>query len=395
MSEISATTSSLPMAPLLALSSAYFMVGTCSLCVIGLVLPISENLNISPPDVAWLVTVFALTFAVAAPLGQILFSRLARVRILCGGLFLMAGGMALAAFAPDYETLFISRAILGVGAALVSPMCSALGAGMVAPHQQGRAMAIVFGGLTVATVVGVPLSAWLGSQIGWRTVMAIIAVTAMVSMSAILVLVRDRSAGAASGIGHLIAALTERRSSLAILATFLQMASLFCTYALIAPYMVYKFEINPDEVFLMLLIYGSFGVLGNVFAGRFSDRFGPDRVIIVSIIATTLAFLAMLITGSALWIGLAILCIWAVTGMIFHTPQQQRIVSISVDQRSLLLALNASALYLGMSLGAGISRTASIHWGYDSLPALSAGVMMLCGLVFFASTRSLKAVPAR
>jgi MFS transporter, DHA1 family, inner membrane transport protein len=378
------------MAALLALGSAYFMVGTGSLCVIGLVLPISDNLQVSPPDVAWLVTVFALTFALSAPTGQILFSRFARVKILCGGLILMALAMLLAGLSDDYATLFVSRALLGIGAALVSPMCSAIGSGLVPLSQQGRAMAIVFGGLTVSTVVGVPLSAWAGNIIGWRAVMILIAGLAMVALIVVLVFVRDRSAGTQVSFGHLFSAITQKKSGLTVLTTLLQMAAMLSTYALIAPYMVHKFDVAPDDVFILLFVYGGCGILGNIIAGRLSDRMGPDKVIWLGLAGSILTFLILLVIGPSMVIGLAVLCVWSVTGMIFHTPQQQRIVAIAGEQRSLLLALNASALYLGMSFGSWMSRQASVEWGYESLPAFSAALMVLCALVFFASQKSLK-----
>jgi len=380
-----------PMAALLALSSAYFAVGTASLCVIGIVIPISADLKVSVPDVAYLVTVFALTFAVAAPTGQILFHRIARVKLLCGGLALMVAGLVMGAMAPNYTVLFLSRAVMGLGGAFISPMCSAIGAGMVPLSQQGRAMGIVFGGLTVSTVIGVPLSAYLGNVIGWRAVMIIVGAMSMVSMASIIIFVRDRGVGGTTTFKHLFDSLTEGRSALAVFTTLLQMASMFCTYALIAPYMVQKFAIEPENVFIMLLAYGSFGIIGNIIAGRLSDRWSPNKVILLSVSGVSAAFLILLLVGPYPWMGFAAMCLWAVFGMMFHAPQQQRIANISVAQRSLLLALNASALYMGMSAGSWISRTMSVHYGYEILPAVSFAVMGLCALMFYGSMRKMTA----
>ncbi|MBT3788089.1 MAG: MFS transporter [Alphaproteobacteria bacterium] len=237
------------------------------------------------------------------------------------------------------------------------------------------------------------MSGFLGSAVGWRTVMALIALLALVSLMTILLFVRDRSVGSATSPAHLLSALTGKRSGLVIFTTFLQMASLFCTYALFAPFVIHKFGIAADQVFLLLLVFGTCGVFGNILAGRLSDRFGVDRIILISLIGSIIAFLLVLVAGASLVTGFFILCFWAIMSMIFHTPQQQRIANISVEQRSLLLALNAAAVYLGMSVGSWVSRTASVYWGYESLPALSAAVMALCTVVFLTSVRVLKTEP--
>ena len=154
---------------LVSLSSAYFMVGTSSLSVIALTWQISDGLEVPPADIAFLVTVFALAFAIAAPLTQVFFSGFARIKILCTGLGLLALALILGAASTSYEMLFISRGLMGLSAAAISPMCSAIGAGMVPPEQQGRAMGIVFAGLTFASVLGTPISAYLGTLMSWRS----------------------------------------------------------------------------------------------------------------------------------------------------------------------------------------------------------------------------------
>jgi MFS transporter, DHA1 family, inner membrane transport protein len=371
-----------PLWALASMSTAYFMVGTSSLSVIGLTYEISDGLQVSPADIAFLITVFALTFAIAAPLTQVFLYRLPRIAILSMGLIIMAGALVMGAFATSYEMLFLSRGIMGLGAASVSPMCSAIGAGLATPEQQGRAMGIVFAGLTVASVMGTPLTAYLGTLIGWRNVLLLLSLCCLLSMTAVLLLVPDRKPGAESSLRHLMSALVGRRSSSAILMTFLQMTSIFCTYALIAPYMTDKFSMPENMIAVVLLIYGVNGVLGNVFAGRLGDRFGPDKIILISLLGLTAGLLILQFVEPVFLLALIGISCWAFSGMMFHSPQQQRIANIDPAQRSLLLALNASALYLGISVGSWISNFSYVEFGHEVLPLVSLGVLSICTIPF-------------
>src|SRR5690606_36466916 len=131
-----------PLWALISLSTAYFIVGTSSLSVIALTWQISGDLDVPPTDIAYLMTVFAITFAFSAPLMQVFFSRFSRFTILSVALVILAGSLVRSALSPNFWTLFAARALMGFGAAAISPMCSAIGAGLSAPEQQGRAIGI-------------------------------------------------------------------------------------------------------------------------------------------------------------------------------------------------------------------------------------------------------------
>jgi len=367
-----------PWGGLLPLAFAYFMVGTTSLCVIGLVPVISADLGIAAPDVAILVTVFALTFAIVAPTGQIVLKRFSRGQILLLGLALLAIGMAASAAAPNYEILFASRIILGVGGALVSPMCSAIGAEMTPPQSQGKAMSVVFSGLAFATVLGVPMTAYLGTVVGWRASMALIGVLALISFVIVLVKVRDSKFGSSTTFEHIFSLMFQRRPGLAVLSALIQMAAMFCTYALIAPYLITRYGISTELVSFYLMLYGICGIIGNVFVGRISDRFGPTKTILLSCVGSIVGILFVWGVGTTATLALIGMCIWSAFGMMFHAPQQHRIANMSVDHRGLMMALNAAALYLGMSLGAWASRAVFIEMGYEFLPLASIAGLLLC-----------------
>jgi len=372
---------------LLSLAGAYFTVGTASLLVVALSAPLSEDLRVSPAAVANLLTVFALTFAVTAPLAQVLLGRLQRRILLMIGLGVLGAATALGALAEDYRQLFGLRIAAGAGAALVGPMASAIGAGLVRQEQQGRALALVFGGMMLATVMGVPLAAWLGERLGWESVFLIVGATGLAAAVAVALLVHDRSQGAPVTLAGLARILTARRTGLSVATTLVQMAAQFSTYALIVPFAMERMGGSPQWVVAILFAFGAGGLVGNVVAGSMADRMGADRTIGISFAGLALAFGSLLIAPAYPWIALAIAILWAVMGTMFQAPQHKRLVGLNPDARGLLLACNASALYIGMAAGSFLAGAAYESFGIGVLPAVSLVLTMAGAWVFGVARR--------
>lgn len=379
-----------PVGALLALAFAYFILGTGSLAVVGLVQSMAQALVVSPAAVANLVTVFALAFAVTAPLAQVALGRLPRRTLLLTGLTIMSIAAAVGALASTYWLLLASRVAAGAGAALVGPMASAIGAGLVPPERQGRALAIVFGGMTLAVVLAVPLSAWLGDLIGWRAVLGILAVLGFVAMGGVALRVQDRNRGIPVDLRALLAVVTQRRAGLSVATTLLQMAAQFATYALITPYLSDEAGVGGGAMVGVLLCYGVGGIAGSILSGSFPDRLGADRTVLMSLAVLAATFAALVLLPLSIPVLLPLLLIWAVAGTLFQAPQQKRLVDIDPSRRSLLLATNASALYLGMSLGAFLAGVVHHAAGPAALPVTSLGLMLLAGATFTLSREKRK-----
>jgi len=379
-----------PLGALLALAFAYFVLGTGSLAAVGLVQSMGVSLAVSPAAVANLVTVFALAFALTAPLAQVVLGRFPRRTLLLAGLAIMSVAAVAGAIASSYWIVLVSRIAAGVGAALVGPMASAIGAGLVPPQRQGRALSIVFGGMTLAVVLAVPLSAWLGALIGWRAVFGGLAILGFVAMAGVAVQVHDRNRGAPVDLRALLGVVTHRRAGLSIATTLLQMAAQFATYALITPYLSDQVGVGPTAMVTVLLCYGVGGIVGNLLAGGLADRLGADRTVLTSLTILASTFAALLLAPMPIAVALPILALWAVAGTLFQAPQQKRLVDIDPARRGLLLASNASALYLGMSLGAFLSGIVHHAAGSAALPLASLGLILLAGIAFALSRERAK-----
>ena len=373
---------------LLSLSLAYFTLGVGSLAMIGLVQPMGRDLDASPAAIANLVSVYALAFALWAPASQVLLGHLPRRTVLLWGLAILSAASALGAFLDNYWAILATRVAMGLGGAMVGPMASAIGAGLVPPGQQGRALALVFSGMMLATVLGVPASAWLGALLGWRAVFLLIALAGVAAAVAVHRLVADRSAGVRIGPGALLKVLRARRSGLSVATTLLQMAAQFATYALIAPFLTERMGASPDWIAPMLLVFGVGGIAGNILAGRLSDRIGADRTVGVSLWSVALVFAVLAVAPAAIGIALPLMLLWAVAGTLFQAPQQQRLVQIDPAARGLLLASNAAALYLGMAAGSFLAGVTHHALGASALPLVSVALLGAAWWAFQASRAS-------
>ena len=336
-----------------ALGASYFLFGTASLAVIGLLEAMASAWQVTPARIAELVAVHSLTFAVAAPLLQVLFGHRPRRELISGGLLLLGLGALATVMAPDWSAGLAARVLMALGAAAIGPAASAQGAALVEPSRQAGALATIFAGMTLAIVLGTPLAVWLGHVGSWRTIFMLLAIGAPLLG---LMLWRALGAGTAgpriAGSGFL-RVLERPATAWALLMMLLLMAGQFCAYTLLVPLMTQRFGLASGDMTTLLMLFGLGGVIGNLLAGRFGSRLGPVRLIRFSMLGLTLAFAGLMLAPALPLPGVLLMMLWSVCGLLFAAPQQQRLIQLVPPAlRSLALAANASAMYLGMSLGA-------------------------------------------
>ena len=308
---------------LAALSLAYFTMGTASIAVVGLVHDIAADLGVSKPEVAVLITVFALTFALAAPLLQVAAGSLPRRTLLLGGLVVMASGCALSAVAPSYGGVVAARVLMALGAAAVGPVASGLGAGLVPPERQGHALAVVFGGMTLASVLGLPLTAWLGALWGWRAMFVGLALMGLANAVSIALLVQDRRTAPGITLASLGQVFRQRAAAWSLGMSVCHMAAQFALFALVAPFLQERFGVPPARLSLALLVGGMSGVAGNLLAGWLGNRLGAPRSLQLALGGMTCASLALLLLPGLPLLGMAAYGGWSLSGMLFFAPRSK------------------------------------------------------------------------
>ena len=343
--------------------------------VAGILPAIASGLGTSVAVAGQLVTIYGLALAIGAPLLAMATGRIERRPLMLGGLGVLVLACLVGAFATNFTMLALSRALAGVGAALFTPNAAALAAQLAPPERRGRAIALVFAGFSLASVVGVPLGTCVGGEFGWRSAFVLVAALALL---AIILLAKTLPRGVP-------VAVVARRSwfrlfrqlapMLAVTATALNMAGQYALFTYIAALLAQLHGIGPTGLSALLVWFGVAGVLGNAMAGRLVDRVGAARVATFGIGVLLTAFMIMAYSGVTLLLTIVAMGLWGGAAFAISSAQQVRVVNQDPRLASATLALNTSALYVGQAGGAMLGGIAISLVGLQSVQWT--GVMLL------------------
>lgn len=365
------------------LSLAYFVQAVGALSVVGSLEAISTAWALSSAQSALLITVFGITFALAAPLLQMTLGHLRRRAQVLLGLSIFSAAALLFAAAPDYQTLLASRVLMGLGAGFIGPVLGALGSNLVTREQQGSAIAIVLLGLSVAGLAGMPISAWIAHEFGARSLFFGIGASGLLIAAMIFIWVPDRVAGQRAAPADVLALLTGATSLSAFLVVFFVTTGVFATYAFLAPIIGNDFHGSAGDITLALTVLGVAGVLGNLLVTRLALRVSAERLLVIGIGLLALDLLGLAAMPRQLGGLLLALVIWALATDIVWPSQQRRIVELMPEQRGIALALTASFMFAGIGTGSAVAAWLYPRVGYTGL--LLASLLFL--LLAFVSLR--------
>jgi predicted MFS family arabinose efflux permease len=345
-----AESQTLPPGLLPALSMANFAVGMGAFVAVGILTPVAQGFGLTAPQAGWVMTVYALVYAVTSPLLVALTGGIDRRAVLLAGMGLFGLGALGCALAPSFGALLAARAVMALGGGVVTPVGAAVVAGLVAPAERGRALATVFGGLTLAQVVGVPAGAWLGYRFGWPVAFAVVAVLCTGAVAVLAVRVPGAINVPRVGLAALGQVLRSGWRMGAVAFTALFLGGIWCVYAYFAPLIEARFGAG-NTVSLMLVIFGLGAVAGNWLGGRLTDRVGSNRTLLM--LCAAQAVLLPLVAGLVLPLpAMAVLAaVWSVCGWSFMAAQQARLAGMDGPRAPILLALNAAAIYVAAAIG--------------------------------------------
>lgn len=272
------------------LSLAAFAIGTETFMIGGLLPRIAGDLGVSAAICGQLVTIFSLTYAVAAPVLATAFGNAGRKPLLVSALTVFALANLLAAAAPSYTALAGARVLLALAAATFMPAAYAVSVSIVGPDKRARALAIVAGGLTVAVALGAPIGSAIATWGSWRATFVIVAAFAFLAVGGLVVgLERDLPVTRLS-LGQRLSVL-RRPAILATLATMTAaLAAGFVMFVYMAPLFAASTHLGQGGVTAALFAGGIGGAIGNGVGGQLADRFGPARVMSVLLACLTLNF---------------------------------------------------------------------------------------------------------
>ncbi|NMH99616.1 MFS transporter [Pseudonocardia acidicola] len=375
------------------LAAGAFAVGTSGYVVSGVLPEVAGELGVSPTSAGQLVTVFAIAYAVSAPLLAAATGRWERRRLLVVALLVGALGNALAALAPNYPLLMGARVVSALGAAVYTPAATLVATELSPPERRGRAVAIVFGGLTFALILGVPTGSLLGASLGYQGVFALVAAASLVAAVAVRLAVPTVAAPPVVSLRERFAVAADRRVLTVLSMTVLAVLAAMSVFTFITSLLDAAAGVRGVTVSLLLLVYGLGAATGNALGGRLTDRFGSRRPLVVIFVGFVLVLATLPLTATTVAGAAVALFVWGMFTWSVNPPIQNWLIELAPVNSGLLLSLNASAIYLGAGLSGVFGGLIISRSGVLVLPPLAA-VLGVAALALLVSAARRRPVPA-
>ena len=353
---------------LLALTLSAFAIGTTEFVIVGLLPTVAADLGIGLPSAGLLVSLYALGVAVGAPVLTALTGRVPRKALLLGLMALFTTGNLLAWQAPSYETLVAARVLTGLAHGVFFSIGSTIATGLVPKEKAASAIAIMFTGLTVALVTGVPLGTFIGQHVGWRETFLAVSGLGVIALigSAIFVPNNIRHTPPASLLQQ-VKVLGEPRLLLVYAKTAIGYGGSFIPFTFLAPILTDISGFSQGAVGGVMLVYGVSVAAGNIWGGRLADRMGPIPALKIIFGLLALVLLALSFTAHYKWLALLTVLAWGavafgnVPGLqVYVVRQAERYAPNAVDVAS---GLNIAAFNVGIAFAAWAGGLVVTHLG--------------------------------
>jgi DHA1 family inner membrane transport protein len=371
---------------LYALTAGAFGIGVTEFVIMGLLLEVSADLGISIAAAGLLISGYALGVVLGAPLLTAATAGMARKRVLLGLMVIFTIGNAACALAPSYGVLMAARVLTAFAHGTFFGVGSVVATGLVAPERRASAIAIMFTGLTIANILGVPFGTWLGQHFGWRATFWAVTLIGVVALAVIALMIpRDEGAQEASDWRADLRAMARGPVLLGLATTTLGFGGVFAVFTYIAPMLTRMAGFSDAAVSPILLVFGGGLVLGNLLGGKLADR-NLGRTVMGTLVALALVLGLMTFAlhsqiGAILFVGLL-----GATGFATVAPLQMWVLQRAEGAgQSLASSLNIAAFNLGNALGASVGGVVIDHGpGLWAVP-LAAALMPVAAVALAAS----------
>jgi len=339
------------------LALGMFALGTDAFIVAGVLPVIARETGVTEGLVGQLITVFSLTYGLGAPVLAALTAHWPQNRVLMSALGLLGLANLASALSPSFPLLLLTRVLAGCFAAIYTPLAFAVGIELAPPAKRGQALALVVSGLNVATVLGAPLGTWIGEHFGWRLSFTLVAGLAGVALLFLMFFRLPTSATLAPlSLKERLSPITHPRVVLALLPALLWNVGVYIMYPYIA--LLLQQQIHLSDVSVLLACFGLGIVLANWMSGRLSARFSPNLLVVVFLVTLIVIQLVLPLVTTTISSGAIMLLLWGMSFALLFIPQQQRLLTMAPEHANVILALNNSALYLGIAGGAAVGGLA-------------------------------------
>ena len=369
---------------ILLLALGTFALGTDAFVIAGVLPAIGRDLGVSVDTAGLLVAVFSLTYGLGAPFLSAFTGNIDRRKLLLGALLIFTIANVMSALSPNFTLLLLTRILAGCCAALYSPTAYTVAVTLAPPNKRGQALATVIAGLTVSTVLGVPLGTWVGQNLNWRMTFGLVAILGGLAVTILFLAgLPQIPKSAVISLRTRLAPIANLRILLALLPVFLWSIGAFTIYTYVTPFLQQTTHVQTTDG--LLLVYGLGAIIGSWGGGYLTDKLSSVRPIFIGLIVLIIILASLPWAASSVVGASIILFIWGMAGWSIFPPQQNRLLTLFPESSNVILALNNSALYLGTAAGATLGGFVLEQAGASMLAFVASGTVFIALVVLFVS----------
>ncbi|MFC8962901.1 MFS transporter [Streptomyces sp. NPDC057094] len=365
---------------LLALAVGAFGIGTTEFVMMGLLPDVADDLHISIPTAGHLVSAYALGVVIGAPLLAAATARMSRRTVLISLMGLFVVGNALSAFAPDHHWLLAARFLSGLPHGAFFGVGAVVATGLVAPERKARSVSLMFLGLTVANIIGVPVATAMGQHLGWRATFLGVSVIGVAAIASLFLLIpHDRAHASEGGLRGELAALRSLPVWLALGTTVAGFGALFSAYSYITPMLTDSAGYAEGSVTLLLALFGVGATAGNLLGGRLADHSLRGTLFggLVSLVAVLALFPVLM---GAQWSAAVGVTLLGTAAFVTGSPLQLMVMEKAAAAPSLASSANQAAFNLANAGGAWIGGLALAAGFGATSPAVAGAALAVLGI---------------
>jgi DHA1 family inner membrane transport protein len=363
------------------LGLAVFCVGTTEVLVAGLLPMLSHDLHVSIPTAGLLISGYAMGVVIGGPLLTIAFLRIPRKTALILLLCLFIIGQVFGAVATNYGLLMASRVIASLAQGALFGIGSLLAVDLAGDHAKGKALAIMFGGLTMANVIGMPLGTGLGQLWGWRASFWAVAILALISLVGVLFIVPRQPAPKYGGIRPELTSFANPQVWLALSVTALSQAGLFAVFSYFTPLFTEVGGFSERSVPFLQMLFGAGCLAGTFIGAKYTDR-NLHKTLIIGLTALTIS---IAVFGGVAHHKAAVvitLVLFGIAAFSINPALQAQVIIESPDAPTLTTTTNTSAFNLGNTVGPWLGGLVITQgWGFAATAQVGAGLAFLALVV--------------
>lgn len=351
----------------LLLSFGMFALGFDAYVIAGLLPGISDTYQKSTAQVGQAVSIFTLFYAISAPVFSSLLAGKPIKKILIWSMFIFTIANSITALAPTFSILLLSRAIAGTGAGLFSPLAVAASTKFVSSDKKGRALGLTIGGMSLGTVLGVPLGIYISNVFDWKVTLWLLVLIGVIAVVCMVIFLPDFPTTPPPALNERLKMFLDKRVTITVCITFFASVASLGLYTYLSP--LIEEMADSSNITIYLWAWGFGGLVGSIMIGYLIDYFRKPKSLVTIILFTlTLSFICIPIMINLPILKYLPFFVWGVMGWACQAPQQHILLSFQPKNGSSAVALNSSVNYLGSAIGASLGGIVlSLHIGTITL----------------------------